>query len=150
MQLNPGDVINVMMGANINPVMCFVVKDEKEYTEILVPHKDKEYVTQNVCEIKFDLYGVEKTTYLDAARLSYVSHDRIKGRIAQLSDLEREKMLEAIKSALGLKDRLMEHKDKPVYHDEEYLYDLEIAKTEARIYKGLYEKLLGDVVRKEK
>lgn len=148
MQLNPGDVINITMGVNNNYAMCFVVKDEKDYTEIVVAHKDVEYVGQNFCEIKLDIYGAERTLYIDAAKLSYVTHDRIKGRVSALSNEEREKMFGAIKNGLGLADTSKEQDVKSAYPDEDYLYDLEVAKAESRIYKELYENLLREVVGK--
>ena len=123
MQLNPGDVIKITMGVNNNYAMCFVVKDENDYTEIVVAHKDVEYVGQNFCEIKLDIYGDKKTSYIDAAKLSYVTHDRIKCRISILSDEEREKMFGAIKTALGLMDTPKEQDVKLIYPDEDYLYD---------------------------
>lgn len=45
-------------------------------------------------------------------------------------------------------DSLKEQDVKSAYPDEDYLYDLEVAKAESRIYKELYENLLREVVGK--
>lgn len=148
MQLNPGDIINISFPNSERLTMCFVVKPEKEYIEILIPHKDREFVNQNEIAINYDLFGVNKTSYADAARLSYISPDRVDSKISELADVERERLFTAIKIALGLSD-VPEPLDEPTkYPDEDYLIDLETAKTEARIYKDMYEKLLREVVGK--
>lgn len=148
MQLNPGDIINISFPNSDKLTMCFVIKPEKEYIEILIPHKDREYVNQNEIAVSYDLFGVNKTSYADAARLSYISPDRVDSKISELADDERERLFAAIKIALGLADAPEPRYEPPQYPDEDYLFDLENAKTEARIYKEMYEKLLREVVGK--
>ena len=148
MQLNPGDIINISFPNSERLTMCFVIKPEKEYIEILIPHKDREYVNQNEIAVSYDLFGINKTSYADAARLSYISPDRVDSKISELADDERERLFTAIKIALGLADASEQMDEPQKYQDEDYLLDLETAKTEVRIYKEMYEKLLREVVGK--